>query len=230
VLSTTNERTQRSNAALVRRRTGACVKQDSSHAVQQLRNSLGAEPQFVGLPWVRSLRGHLPVPPPRERDGCASVAPESDIDVHVCSSPVGSPVAVMLDQLTVRPSTESAVKMCEWQSLGPSLFKRAGHTGFSSWRRSTRGTCNCQACGWLAAVVVVVASMSLSACLAPVNEYFDSRPSLIWLSRVLVKRRASADHLMGVCWPVLKATLIAPGLWQAGRTMAFKGIGAELYL
>ena len=44
-----------------------------------------------------------------------------------------------------------------WQSLGLSLFKRAGHTGFSSWRRPTRGTCNCQACGWLAAVVVVVA-------------------------------------------------------------------------
>jgi hypothetical protein len=76
-------------------------------------------------------------------------------------------------------------------------------------------------------VVVVVASMTDTA---QVNEYFDSRPSLIWLSRVLVKRRASADHLMGVCWPVLKATLIAPGLWQTGRTMAFKGIGAELYL
>jgi hypothetical protein len=125
VRSTTNERTQRSNAALVRR--PACVKQDSSHAVQQLRNSLGAEPQFVGLPWVRSLRGHLPVPPPRERDGCASVAPEPDIDVHVCSSPVVSlptvaRVAVMLDQLTVRPSTESAVKMCG--SHPPPLYSR----------------------------------------------------------------------------------------------------------
>ena len=159
MLSTTNERTQRSNAAHIRV-SYACGPVHVKTRDMQC-NNFATHLELNRNLWGSRGSGLSGATSPCPHPGNVMGAPVSPQNLTSTSmlSPVGSSIAVML--VNHCQTKHRIGRQDVWQSLGLSLFKRAGHTGFSSWRRPTRGTCNCQACRWLAAVVVVVASVSL---------------------------------------------------------------------